>query len=68
MALDEPKYDNSVGMGYVLEHMHFYVPIRAFLIIANAKSVEGRLGTTEFKIKSSQLEAIRDLASRMKSQ
>lgn len=59
---------NDVYQGYTLENMFFHIPIRTFLTIANAKSVEGRLGSDNFKIEGEELEAIRDFASRMKSQ
>lgn len=64
VALD---HGGSVGDGYVLEHMSTQMPLAQFLQIAKAKTVEGRLFITEFKLRPDHIEALRDLASRMRS-
>lgn len=59
------KHEGDVGRGYVIEFVNSRFPINEFLQIVNAKKVEGKLCNTEFLLSSEQLEALRDLASRM---
>jgi hypothetical protein len=54
-----------VGDGFVDEWVTSYLKAGQFLEIVNAKKVEGKLCDTEFVLSSEQLEALRDLASRM---
>jgi hypothetical protein len=62
----KPKYYvKEVSIGVLHESMFFDIPIQTYLNIVNAKSVEGKLGDSEFKLKNTQLEALRDFASRM---
>lgn len=64
MPLDT-THDGDVGRGYVLEFVQSRLPLSQFLQIVNAKQVEGRLCNTQFALSSAQMEALRDLASRM---
>jgi len=59
-------HDGRVGSGYLFETLSQLIPLSQFLRIVNAKNVEGKLFTTEFKFTEEQLEALRDYASRMK--
>jgi hypothetical protein len=63
----EPKteHDGSVGNGYVLEFVMSALSVDEFLQIVNAKKVEGKLCNTEFVLSKEQMEALRDIASRM---
>ncbi len=63
--LGEAQDHTDVGTGYVFEQMTFDVPVAQFLSIIAAQNVEGELGLTEFRLKPSQLEALRDFGSRM---
>ncbi len=63
--LGEVQHDGTVGNGYVLEIMRCQFPVSQLLQIVAAKKVEGQLGLTKFTLKQNQLEALRDLASRM---
>ena len=61
-----PGYRQSFsGDGEVNEYMFFHLPIQSFIDIANSNSVECKLGDIEFKFKTSQIEALKDFASRM---
>ena len=62
LDLGDGDHDGTVGSGYVLEHMIVDLPVPQFLEIVAAKTVEGRLGLTDFTLKPNQLEALRDLA------
>jgi hypothetical protein len=65
ISLPTPNNSNTVGRGYVLEQMSVTLPIAVFLKIVNSDTVEGSIGTTNFKFNKSQIEALRDYASRL---
>lgn len=65
LNLGNLKHDGTVGSGYVLEFMYADLPVETFLQIATAQKVEGKLFTTEFTLKPEQIEALKDLASRL---
>jgi hypothetical protein len=48
------------------EVLEVTVPYKTFLSIARAETVGMRLGKTEFELKDKNMEALRDLASRIK--
>lgn len=50
---------------YYAEFLKFDLPIRAFLSLVNAQSVEMRVGREDLTLGEKQMEALRDLASRM---
>jgi hypothetical protein len=55
----------DVVSGMAEESISVDLPLRKFILIVNAKQVEGQLGGTEFVLSDENLEALRDLASRM---
>ena len=61
----ETTYDGSVESGFVSEQVISEITLRDFLTIVNANKVEGQLCRMEFELTSSQMEALRDVASRM---
>lgn len=63
IALD---YKSTIKSGHIFESMNALMPIADFLDIVNAKVVEGRINTTEFRFKPEQIEAMRDLVSRLR--
>jgi hypothetical protein len=65
ISIGELERDGTVGEGYVIEHLNTVIPIKQFLEIINAKSVEGKLFVKEFKLTDAQLEALREYASLM---
>ena len=50
-----------------LETLQTSVPYESFLKIANAKSVEGKLGSVKFTLTENNLNFMREFASRLKS-
>ena len=62
----QASHGGRVGDGYVLEFVRFDLPLASFLRLATASKVEARVCRTELAIGSLQMEALRDLASRMK--
>jgi hypothetical protein len=60
------SHEGSVESGAVLEVMQAFIPTNQFLDIANAKTVEGKICNDVFTFTNDQLEALRDLASRMR--
>jgi hypothetical protein len=60
------NHEGDVGRGYVLEIITSLIPVSQFLQIVNAKTVEGKLCNTEFALTIEQMEALRDVASRMR--
>lgn len=65
LKLGEMMRNGDVENGGVTEYLNFPIPTDKFLKIVNADKVEVQVGTTEFALKESHLEALRDLASRM---
>ncbi|MEI8102436.1 MAG: hypothetical protein WCG61_02795 [Chlorobium sp.] len=65
ISLGVPKNRTSVHSGSVLEQMNIDVPVEIFLKIVNSNSIEGSIGVTKFKFKESQIEALRDFATKM---
>lgn len=65
ISLGEPDNNTSVHSGSVLEQMHIELPIETYLKIVNSNSIEGSIGITKFKFKESQIEALRDFATKM---
>ena len=55
----------DVITGGVVETIATRLPVSDFLKIVNAKQVEGKVCNTEFTLTSEQMEALRDVASRM---
>jgi len=55
------------GLGYVTEGMKVSVPARTFAQIANAQQVKMKLGPAGFRLRDSQLIALRDLGRRTDS-
>lgn len=64
MSLDADHL-GEVMSGSVSETVIAKVGVRDFLTIVNAKTVEGRLCNTEFKLSAEQQNALKDVASRM---
>lgn len=65
-ADSETRYIRGVGVS-VFEYLDVAVPTATFLQIVNASQVEAQVGgDVEFTLKSEHLEALRDLASRMR--
>lgn len=64
--LGKLERNSHAGNGYVMEHLNTTISLETFLAIINSDSVEGKLHTAEFKLSASQLEALRDYASRMR--
>jgi hypothetical protein len=58
-------HEGQVGDGYVLELITSKLSVDEFLQIVNAEKVEGKVCNTEFVLTPSQMEALRDVASRM---
>jgi hypothetical protein len=59
---DQVSHDGDVGDGYVLEQMHVNLQSSEFKRLAFAKTVEGRLGITEFTIPYDKRESFRVLS------
>jgi hypothetical protein len=55
------------GLGYVIEGMKLAVPVKTFTQIVNAQQVKMKLGWSEFQLRESHLEALRDLGRRADS-
>jgi hypothetical protein len=64
MSWDEEgvSHDGDVGSGYVLEQMNVILTPDQFRNLASAKTVEGRLGSTEFSITYADRESFRALS------
>ncbi len=59
------KYDGTVGKGYVIEFFSWDVPVDKFLTMVNARSVEVKICNDEYRLSEGNLNALRDLASRI---
>ncbi len=57
----------QTNMDLRLETLQTSVPYESFLKIANAKSVEGKLGSVKFMLTENNLNFMREFASRLKS-
>jgi hypothetical protein len=55
------------GLGYVTEAMKLAVPTKTFERLAAAEQLKMKLGWSEFQLRESQLEALRDLGRRADS-
>jgi len=55
------------GLGYVTEGMKLAMPVKTFTQIMTAQQVKMKLGWSEFQLRESHLEALRDLGSRADS-
>lgn len=55
------------GLGYVTEGMKLAVPVKTFTQIMSAQQVRMKLGWSEFQLRESYLQALRDLAIRADS-
>jgi hypothetical protein len=62
------EQDGRVGQGYVLEFISQTLTMDEFLHVANAKTVEAQIGTTEGAFSPEIVAALRDLASRANPQ
>jgi hypothetical protein len=64
-----PRHEGQIGsvgtMTLYQEQVYASIPVAQFMAIIGAQKVEGRVGTEEFKWGKKELEALRDLASRM---
>jgi hypothetical protein len=58
--------DSDVGSGYVIEWMDTDIPTSDFLKMVNAKKVALQLGYVDAELSAAQLEALRDVASRLR--
>ncbi|HZQ11022.1 MAG TPA: hypothetical protein VFD70_30910 [Anaerolineae bacterium] len=58
-------HDGSVGSGYVVETVAGYINTDDFLTLVNAQKVEGQLCRDEFVLTNDQMNALKDVASRM---
>jgi hypothetical protein len=65
VELPDPVHKGDVGRGSVTETLITPFRIAAFLKIVTAKEVKARIGSLEYKLSADQLEALRDLASRL---
>lgn len=65
LTLGVPENNTSVHSGSVLEQMSIEIPIEIYLKIVNSNSIEGSIGITKFNFKKSQIEALRDFATKM---
>ena len=65
LDLGKASHDGSVHRGSVLEQMFVKVHTVNFMQIAQAKKVEGRIGTTDFQLTPAQVAALRALVRRM---
>jgi hypothetical protein len=64
--LPRTEYSGKVqDDGSVAENITSRLPVNEFLQIVNAKKVEGKLCNSEFVLTDEQMEALRDVASRM---
>ncbi len=63
----ETQHEGEVMSGNVSESVIGQIGIRDFLTLVGAQSIEGKLCNTEFKLTTEQREALRDVASRMKT-
>lgn len=61
----ESEHDGEVMSPKVLEMVHVPIDVDRFLQIVNAKKVEGQICNDEFVFTDKQMEAMRDVASRM---
>jgi hypothetical protein len=52
------------GLGYLTEGMKLAVPVKTFTQIVNAQQVKLKLGWSEFQLRESHLEALRELGRR----
>jgi hypothetical protein len=52
------------GLGYVTEGMKLAVPVKTFTQIVNAQQVKLKLGWSEFQLRESHLDALRELGRR----
>lgn len=69
LSLGKPDHDGDVlrGGNGVLEHISVKVNLKEFLQIVWAQRVEVKVGETELVLSPEQLEALRDLSSRLPS-
>jgi hypothetical protein len=67
LDLGETIYDGDVRAG-LTEVMVVSVPTETFLRIVSANRIEGRLGGDVFEFERDEIQALRDLASRMRPQ
>jgi S1-C subfamily serine protease len=65
VELPDPVHKGDVGRGSVTETLVTPFRLPAFLRIVAAKEVKARIGSLEYKLSADQLEAFRDLASRL---
>jgi hypothetical protein len=68
MDLGDLGWDRGdIISGMTEEGLSLDLPLRKFIFMVNSKQVQGQLGGTEFVLSEENLEALRDLASRMVS-
>lgn len=65
--VEKTSRNSEIESRSVTEIISAIMPLSEFLRIANANTVEVKLGTTTFSLTTEQLEALRDLASRMQA-
>ncbi len=66
MSLVGQDVENDRLVDVMREELEVTVPYKTFISIARAEKVEMRLGNTEFQLKEKNIEALRDLASRVR--
>lgn len=65
ISLGVPDNSTTVHSGSVLELMSIDIPIETYLKIVNSNVIEGSIGITKFKFNESQIEVLRDFATKM---
>lgn len=65
LNLGDTEYEVVAREGFSLEFLQAYIPAGQVVTLANADSVEGRLGPTEFQLPESGLSELRDLLAKM---
>ncbi len=65
IRLSDPEHKGDVGRGGVSEKMGTALRLDGFLKIIMAKKVKARIGMLEYELSDSQLECLRELASRI---
>jgi hypothetical protein len=63
--LGDQDHRGTVGSGYVLEQFFATMSVEQFLELAGARTVAGKLGSTDFALSTSQVMALRDFGSRL---
>lgn len=62
----DAQHKGTVGSGYVLEDILSSIPTRDFIKMVNAKRVALQVQSSDAELSAEQMEALRDLASRLR--